>query len=53
MTLIESRKGVDQAIIYAKRLGTLTYQELNSAKRALENTIAQKEKAAAEKLRRE
>jgi len=51
--LIESRKGVDQAIIYAKRLQTLTYNELAAAKRALDDTIAQKAAAAAEKLRRE
>lgn len=51
--VIEARKGVDQAIIHAKRLQTLSYNELSKAQKALANTIAQKEKAAAEKLRRE
>jgi hypothetical protein len=51
--LVKARQGVDEAIILAKRLQVLSGNELRSAQRALEETAAEAEKAAADKKRRE
>jgi hypothetical protein len=51
--LVEARRGVDEAIILAKRLQVLSWNELRSAQRALEETDAEVGKAAADKERRE
>lgn len=51
--LVEARRGVDEAIILAKRLQVLSWNELRSAQRALEETDAEVDKAAADKERRE
>lgn len=51
--LVEARKGMDQAIILAKRLQTLTWNELSKAQNALANTVAEQQRLLEEKQRRE
>ena len=50
--LIDAKKSVDLAIIYAKRVQGLTYKEIGAAKLALENTINEKQRIIDEEARR-
>jgi hypothetical protein len=51
--LVEARKGMDQAIIFAKRIDTLSWNELGKASAALEATVVEQQRVLEEKLRRE